>query len=463
LKDEGLVFMSNGIHAVQVADLTKSFPPRPQAGEIWTLRRSVQSSVDVSQSDLFSKPAQAYLNNKDRDPGRYVMIVKEPEPLVETADPYQEVSVMVLSSDIQYSSQIDLRLPSHLTGLNRDLLAETWHVLTMLTCNLLEFAGCRLSRSVYDLLMTVGDQDPLTQPSRQDIESVGLEIDTHRSADQSFHQEEIAWSDVLRIPVAAHRAYVEAMNAAERLMTQALHLERDLISIQAPQINLSQWLRNQFEAGWLAVSDILSNTIHSNDPFGNVATLSGARSVRTEKKEPSPEILAQLIQQLAPERPTQQQRKAARRLGELAEGYQPAIQALIDLINTTQDEEVFWTAVESLAAIAPNYPAGGVRRIKRIDLGMQIDRQAVALSVAIIQRSDQNVSILLRVYPLETAVYLPERLQLTLLDDAEQILQTVTARKVDLYIQLKLTGQVGEAFSVRVSLGDASITEDFLI
>jgi hypothetical protein len=160
----------------------------------------------------------------------------------------------------------------------------------------------------------------------------------------------------------------------------------------------------------------LSNTIHSNDPFGNVATLSGARSVRTEKKEPSPEILAQLIQQLAPERPTQQ-RKAARRLGELAEGYQPAIQALIDLINTTQDEEVFWTAVESLATIAPDHPASGIRRIKRIDLGMQIDRQAVALSVAIIQRSDQNVSILLRVYPVEMAAYLPERLQLTLLDD----------------------------------------------
>jgi hypothetical protein len=39
----------------------------------------------------------------------------------------------------------------------------------------------------------------------------------------------------------------------------------------------------------------------------------------------------------------------------------------------------------------------------------------------------------------------------------------VTARKVDFYIQLKLIGQVGEAFSVRVSLGDASITEDFLI
>jgi Protein of unknown function (DUF1822) len=403
----------------------------PQPGEIWKIRQSVQCSVNVYQPhllNLFSKTAQAYLLGEPGD--RYVMIVKEPEP---EGDEHLAVSVMVLSSEIQYLSQSDLCIPSHLSGLSFDLLAETWHVLKMLVCNLLEPVGDRLTRSFYDQLLTVGDAGAIDS-----------------SLSSPFHQQERAWSDVLRVPLAVHQAYIEAMAVAQHKVERAIQLERNLRAL-APQVRLSQWVRNQFEAGWLTVAEVMS---------GDRFQYSGARSLQTEAVEPDAIVLSQLIQQLAPDQSAQQQCRAARRLGELTQGHPNAIAALVGLMHQTQDEEVFWTGLESLAAIAPNHPAIGIRRVKRIDLGMEGDR--LALSVTMAQRMNQAIAVLLQIYPVENAV-LPEQLQLTLLDDGEQPIRTVIARQDDLYIQLKLTGQVDEQFAVRIALGDASVTECFLI
>jgi Protein of unknown function (DUF1822) len=405
----------------------------PQPGEIWKIRQSVQCSVNVYQPhllNLFSKTAQAYMLGEPRD--RYVMIIKEPEPIAQDDD-HLAVSIMVLSSEIQHLSQSDLCIPSHLSGLSFDLLAETWHVLKMLVCNLLEPVGVRLTRSFYDQLLTAGD---------------GGAIDSSLSS--PFHQQERAWSDVLRVPLAVHQAYIEAMVVAQHKVERVIQLERNLRAL-APQVRLSQWARNQFEAGWLSVAEVMS---------GDRFQYSGARSLQTEAVEPDAVVLTQLIQQLDPDQSAQQQCRAARRLGELPQGHPEAIEALGALMHQTQDEEVFWTVLESLAAIAPNHPAIGIRRVKRIDLGREGD--GLALSVTMAQRMNQVIAVLLQVYPLENAV-LPEQLQLTLLDDREQPIRTVIARQDDLYIQLKLTGQVDEQFAVQIALGDASVTECFLI
>jgi len=122
-----------------------------------------------------------------------------------------------------------------------------------------------------------------------------------------------------------------------------------------------------------------------------------------------------------------------------------------------------WTGVESLWQIDPHNPAAGTRRVKLIDWGMQVGGNAIALSVALIQKVNDQVGILLRVYPTGDAAYLPPELKLLLLDESGQILREVTARQADIYIQLKLNGQPGEQFSVCVALGEGSIKEDFVI
>ncbi|PPS45407.1 DUF1822 family protein [Chroococcidiopsis sp. TS-821] len=104
-----------------------------------------------------------------------------------------------------------------------------------------------------------------------------------------------------------------------------------------------------------------------------------------------------------------------------------------------------------------------IRRAKLIDLGMQLAGHAVALIVELRARSEQKVDILLQVHPAGSQIYLPPQLQLAVLDAAEQLFLEAQARKADNYIQLQFSGKPGEKFSVKVALGNVSITENFII
>ena len=114
------------------------------------------------------------------------------------------------------------------------------------------------------------------------------------------------------------------------------------------------------------------------------------------------------------------------------------------------------------AAVAVRPKAAGVRRVKLVDFGMQVAGEAVALAVAIVPRA-VAMAVLLQVYPTGNTAYLPEDLQLILLDESGQVLRQVTARPADIYIQLKLNGTPGERFSVRVALGESGLTENFVM
>jgi hypothetical protein len=132
--------------------------------------------------------------------------------------------------------------------------------------------------------------------------------------------------------------------------------------------------------------------------------------------------------------------------------------ALAHLIQTTTEEELRWKAAEILWTLEPGHPATGVRRI--MDLGLLLAEHAVALMVAVM-RVENRFSILARVYPLgdENRSYLPAGLQLTLLSQDGRPEIAVQARERDNYIQLKFTGEAGEAFGLGVSLNYDGITE----
>lgn len=157
------------------------------------------------------------------------------------------------------------------------------------------------------------------------------------------------------------------------------------------------------------------------------------------------------------------QRPAVVFLGESNQGTMDAttISELTHLIQTTKDEETRWRAAEALWTIDPLHPMSGVRRV--LDLGMHLAGQGVALMVAILQKPNQNVAVLLRVYPMGSQRYLPAKLQLAgLLEDGKPFLEA-ESRDRDDYIQLKFCAEFGEQFQVRVSLGNASITESFVV
>ena len=338
----------------------------------------------------------------------------------------------------------------------------------MFACYLLKPIGKRLSRNIYDLLLNVGDYDHQIiqqSPTKSEIEHSGLKIGTKKATENSkiinFHQNKLALSNLLSIPVAAYRNYLNSMKFTEAVLEEALQVEQELIADEQQEENriniLSQWLQNTFDTQW----QLLSQT-----PSLAIATRSKVNS------QSNPEEIAALIKQISS--PDEHyKRQAAKRLGEIATGNATAIEALVNLIRNTQDDETLWIAVESLWKINPGNPAAGVRRVKLVDLGMQLAGEAVALAVALVPKANGKIGVLLQVYSTDAQtqdiesskplLHLSPGLKLILLSETGDILREVTARNADVYIQLKFSGETGEKFSVRVALEEANITEDFEI
>ncbi|NDJ23369.1 hypothetical protein GS682_17360 [Nostoc sp. B(2019)] len=203
--------------------------PTPQPGEIWEVSRLVQSPLEFSSQEqqvLYFSSVQRFLAKNS--PPRYVMIVKEPEPFIETQQ-WLIVSVMMFSVKIDFISDVDLLIPTKISGLYQDLLAETWHIIPALTCNLLQPVGKRISRQIYDYLLAVGDYyHGLIDELPPEISEIHRSLSaTKDSKTQYFHKQEEAWSDVLTLPVAAYHTYLKSKKFTDAVLDEALNLEQD--------------------------------------------------------------------------------------------------------------------------------------------------------------------------------------------------------------------------------------------
>jgi hypothetical protein len=105
-----------------------------------------------------------------------------------------------------------------------------------------------------------------------------------------------------------------------------------------------------------------------------------------------------------------------------------------------------------------------VKGAKLIDLGMQLRNTAVVLLIGLTSEIDEKVSIRVQLHPANEEVYLPSDLKLLLLSGSGNILQEVQSRSHDHFIQLKkFKSPPGKSFSLKVTLGDISIKEDFML
>lgn len=136
-------------------------------------------------------------------------------------------------------------------------------------------------------------------------------------------------------------------------------------------------------------------------------------------------------------------------------------EALVNLIQTTPDDEIRWQSAELLWELDPKHPACPVISAK--DLGIYLLGHAVVLIVGILPKSDGRMLILLRLYPREQQSHMPAGLKLIGLDEIGNLFFEVESRLLDDYIQFKFTADRGDRFSVRVVLDDASFTEDFVV
>ncbi|MDF5712208.1 MAG: DUF1822 family protein [Nostoc sp. S4] len=107
---------------------------------------------------------------------------------------------------------------------------------------------------------------------------------------------------------------------------------------------------------------------------------------------------------------------------------------------------------------------GYVKRAKLIDLGMQLGGSAVVLLIGFKTEVDGKIGLRVQLHPANAETYLIPNLRLILLSQTGTILQEVTSRSEDHYIQLKkFKSSPGIRFSIQVALENVSIKEDFVL
>lgn len=105
-----------------------------------------------------------------------------------------------------------------------------------------------------------------------------------------------------------------------------------------------------------------------------------------------------------------------------------------------------------------------IKRTKIIDLGINLDNHKVALVVCISpdNKNLAKISVLAQLKPMDGDEFLPHNIKLIMISKAGKILQEITASAEDKCIQSNVVkGEVGKQFSLKVSLGDSSMTEKF--
>jgi Protein of unknown function (DUF1822) len=105
-----------------------------------------------------------------------------------------------------------------------------------------------------------------------------------------------------------------------------------------------------------------------------------------------------------------------------------------------------------------------ILRGRIVDLGILLVNHPVALIVKATKEAENKYSIRLRLHPGRNQTFLPPDLQLVVLV-GEEVVDEAKSRDAltMLKLQLEISGELGEEFRVTVALGDASVTEDFVI
>lgn len=105
-----------------------------------------------------------------------------------------------------------------------------------------------------------------------------------------------------------------------------------------------------------------------------------------------------------------------------------------------------------------------VKRAKAVDLGMQLGNGAVVLALMLTTQPDETINILVQIYPNNGTRYLPNNLRLEMLSDSGKVLQETVASSLNNYAQLRrFSGEVGDRFSIAITLDGVTVKENFVL
>ena len=143
--------------------------------------------------------------------------------------------------------------------------------------------------------------------------------------------------------------------------------------------------------------------------------------------------------------------------------FEPSWETIEAIFAPSQAEFAFTTRnPSSLKASTPELPVNGVKRGKRLNLERLGESEQIAVFVGLSPTSSPQLDITVEVCPIGGQRYLPRELQLMVLDDQEKAVLQAEAGSSE-GLEFQFSGEIGESFSVKVTLGEVSITQEFLI
>lgn len=245
------------------------------------------------------------------------------------------------------------------------------------------------------------------------------------------------------LTASTHSPFSQAQSESTVVMNSTDSVAETLLESRVrDRISLSQWLNHKLEPQWQDVLNITKRVA--------IATRNSVTNAEISK----------MIDTLRFSDDSTHRNKLIQKLGLIADGDRDAVQTLVELIQTTQNDETLWLAVDSLRQAAPAHPTAGIRRAKSIDLSQSVNFNFI---VSIVPKIENRVGILLQVYPDASERHLPKGLKLILQDEAGNSLREVVSVDTDCCIQLKLSGEYREIFSVCLELDGIVSIVDFVV
>lgn len=245
-----------------------------------------------------------------------------------------------------------------------------------------------------------------------------------------------------------------------------LYRERMQQGSQAPQIvSLGQWFRRweseieqAIQQGWRSLEEI-ANDFHSSE-------MSLAYRFGGDYRRPTgtwfPEAVPGVVEVLQSAVDKETQLSAIYLLGQIGQGDEEAIAALVAFQASTTDADLRRQAAVSLGKIDPSHPAAGMRRGKVLDLGLQVGESPVVLVLTLLPEGEK-INIQIRLNPIGDRATLPPELQLIIEDGDGAVFQEVRSRGQDQALRLAFRANGGDRFTVVVIFGDHQVRETFQV
>jgi hypothetical protein len=208
--------------------------------------------------------------------------------------------------------------------------------------------------------------------------------------------------------------------------------------------------------GYVAVQ--LDESLQEATLLGFAETVSTQELALSELR--SLEELPQYLNQFKPLQPVKERVKLSQWLHSIFEAGWETVEAIF---APPQAELAFSTrSLSPVITNTPEIPVDGVKRGKRLDLERQGGIEQVAVFVGLAPTPSPELDITVEVYPIGSQPYLPSELQLMVLDEqGKSVLQAEAGNSES--IEFQFSGEPGESFSIKVALGDFSVTEEFFI